>query len=387
MKAQYRFIFARKGLDYKGMGLIQLVVYLDRKTKPMVSTGERIYQDQWDPKKHLIKPLDDHLIKKQERLNQMIRDIEDYEMDLIRKKEQLTAEKVREFFRKKGGNTFNSFIEDHLKAEKVLKYGTTKGHWVMLRKLNAFNPDIKLHQVNYSLVYSFNQHLHTLGLSANTIADHHKVLRRYIKLAISKTLIEPGQDPYAGKFKPKREPTARAFLSDDEVLAIEQIDYSASEKYEKIRDMFLFCCWTGLRFSDMQNLQKKHLQKNKDGWEILLHRMIKVPQPVFIPMHILFGGKAQRILELYHGDDDYIFPRISGQKANDYLKVVVGAAKITKRITWHSSRHYFGSALAWRFNDPLMIMQLMGHSELKTSMIYIHQSQEMMKNKLRKIEW
>jgi len=106
-------------------------------------------------------------------------------------------------------------------------------------------------------------------------------------------LIDASQHPYRGKFKVKKEATTRAFLSDEEVAAIEAIDYSHSDKLARIQDMFLFCCWSGLRFSDMQNLQVSHLQKTKEGYEIMLHKMIKVPQPVFLPLHLLSMGRGR----------------------------------------------------------------------------------------------
>jgi len=155
-------------------------VYFDRKTRRFLSTGEKIHQDQWDEKNSRIKPLDKLLIDKQSRLTDMLNGIETYELELIRRDQVLTPARLEEFMNRSGDGTFNAFIENELKSEKVLKYGTTKGHWVMLRKLNEFSPGIKFHEINYDLVHRFDQFLHTKDLGTNTIADHHKVLRRYI---------------------------------------------------------------------------------------------------------------------------------------------------------------------------------------------------------------
>ena len=152
--------------------------------------------------------------------------------------------------------------------------------------------------------------------------------------------------------------------------------------------MFLFSCYSGLRFSDLMNLKPEHIQHTGEGLEIALHKMVKIPQPVFIPLHMVFKGKGESILKKYLSDKtEYIFPRITGQKANEYLKTVARDASISKRVTWHTARHTFGSQLAARYNDPYLIMQLMGHKEIKTSMIYIHSCQEIIKNKLKKVNW
>ena len=152
--------------------------------------------------------------------------------------------------------------------------------------------------------------------------------------------------------------------------------------------MFLFSIYSGLRFSDLMNLKADHIQMTGEKYEIALHKMVKVPQPVFIPLHMVFQGKGESILQKYLSDKtEYIFPRITGQKANEYLKTICHDAKVKKHVTWHTARHTFGSQLAARYNDPYLIMQLMGHQEIKTSMIYIHSSQEIIKQKLGKIDW
>lgn len=389
MKASYTLIFNRKDkLDDKGKGLIQLQVYLDREKRKLISTKVRILPEEWDPKKHQVKPLDDNLVEKHEMLTNMIHNLESFEMELIRKGEELTPARIDEYFSREKDFTFNAFIEKELKENHSLKYGTTKQHWITLRKLNAFQPVIQFREVNYDLIARFDQYLHSLDLGVNTIADHHKNLRRYVQIAIRKNLMRSNQHPYRGKFKVKREPVSRSYLSDEEILQLEKIDYPLSEKLQKIQDMFLFCIYSGLRYSDMQNLQPAHIQKTPEGLEIALHKMVKVPQPVFIPLHMIFQGKGEVILQKYLSDkNEYIFPRITDQKGNEYLKVICGHAKIYKQVSWHTARHTFGSQLAARYNDPYLIMQLMGHQEIKTSMIYIHSSQEIVKQKLKKGDW
>lgn len=388
MKASYKLIFARKGLDDKGTGLVQIQIYFSRKKRKLINTRIRISKDQWDPVRDLIKAGDDKdLAEKHELVMNKIRELEAFEMKLIRKGEELTPGKVDEFLEMDKQDTFNAFMEAELKADKVLKYGTSKQHWITWRKLNEMEPAVGFQDIGYDLVKRWDNFLHTKSLSTNTIADHHKNLRRYINIAIKKNLIRKDQNPYGVKFKAKKEPVKRTSLSDDELVSLEQIDYTRSKKLDKIRDLFLFCCYTGLRFSDLMELQVSHLQKTREGYEIALHRMVKVAQPVFIPLHAIFKGKAERILEKYIGDGGYVFPRVTNQKANEYLKTIILDAKITKRVTWHTARHTFGSQLAARYNDPYLIMQLMGHQEIKTSMVYIHSSQDIIKKKLKKVKW
>jgi len=104
---------------------------------------------------------------------------------------------------------------------------------------------------------------------------------------------------------------------------------------------------------------------------------------------LLFGGKAVDIIKKYEEDfpEKYLFPRISNQKANLKLKLVALLAKINKVLTFHVSRHTFGTNLAAATSDRFLIKELMGHADIKTSMVYIHTSQEQIRNKLRNTDW
>ena len=107
-----------------------------------------------------------------------------------------------------------------------------------------------------------------------------------------------------------------------------------------------------------------------------------------LPIHLLFNGKAIKILQKYiDKSDPYIFPRITNQTTNRLLKVIQYFAGIQKTLTFHLARHTFGTLLAAYVKDPFIIKQLMGHADIQTSMIYIHTSNELIKEKLKNIEW
>ncbi len=103
----------------------------------------------------------------------------------------------------------------------------------------------------------------------------------------------------------------------------------------------------------------------------------------------MFNGKAVDIIKKYENSspEKFLFPRISNQKANQYLKVAAMLAKITKNLTFHIARHSFGTNLAYATGDQFLIKELMGHSDIKTSMIYIHITQDQIKEKLKNTKW
>lgn len=383
-KATYYFSFARKGLDSKGRGLVQLVVYIDRARRIYRSTKYRLLPSQWDVSHGCVRVTDQNTALIDQDLKDIIRRIEAWELDLIRRGDHATPDKVREFLDTAAADTLNRFIQAEIDRDLRLRPGTVKMHRMMLRKLSAMQPEITFMEIGYDLVVKFDNYLRSLGLGTNTIADNHKLLRRYIYIAIKRNLISSDQNPYRSKFRPQRVNVARVYLSGEELCQLEGLDLSESLKLSRVKDMFLFCCYTGLRFSDLMALRKDHIQQTAEGYELALHQMVKVPAPVFIPLHLLFDGKAQAILVRYLPKSGLVFPRISNQKANEYIKIVCQLAGIHKPVTWHTARHTCASLLAARYNDPFVIMQILGHSEIKTSMIYIHSSREILKDKLRR---
>lgn len=93
----------------------------------------------------------------------------------------------------------------------------------------------------------------------------------------------------------------------------------------------------------------------------------------------LHGGVA--------GSDAPCFPQLSNVSVNRDLKELARLARIEKKLTFHEARHTFGTRLAERVHDPYVILALMGHTSVKTFMIYIHQSGASVAERLSGVEW
>lgn len=152
--------------------------------------------------------------------------------------------------------------------------------------------------------------------------------------------------------------------------------------------MFVFSCYTGLRFSDVQSLTNRNILKENNEYFIET-RQEKTNDLISLPISLIFNGKAVNILEKYKEDfpQKYLFPRISNVSANTSLKTIALIAKIDKVLTFHVSRHSFGTNLASATTDQFLIKELMGHKDIRTSMIYIHTSKEQVRKKLKNTNW
>ncbi len=244
-------------------------------------------------------------------------------------------------------------------------------------------------KVNLRFVEDLDLFLDEQNLSLNTRAKYHAVLKTYIRRAINKKVMRFEDNPY-NAFKIRKEEAHRERLTDAELKRIEDLDLD-NVSLETIRDKFLFSCYTGLRFSDYQNLEKSKFDFVSKEEVYLSFKMLKVGVSINrMPLHRLFDGKAIEIIKKYIANEystGKLFPVHSEGYFNRSIKTIANKAKINKVVTSHVGRHTFGSLLAEKTNDPVLIKTLMGHKHIETSMIYIKLSNKGIEDKLSQINW
>jgi integrase len=383
--------FARKGLSPKtGLGLLQIRVYFGKRQVKFISAKEYFTQEEWDQVLDSIRPskkkrqIPDLIYKKFQNAKEIWQDIEDYEAGLIHKGKTLTPELFSSFIDKKRPQSFNEFCQSQLDSDKSLKTTTKRPHQNTINKLTDYKARIEFSEIDYSLIEGFDRNLRNEGLNLNSIQGHHKRLGKYITIAINKDLIE--KNPYR-KFKTKGEEVDRTFLLMEEIDRIEALDYSENLKIDRIKDLFLFGCYTGLRFGDLMALAPDHLETTAKGIQVKIKQQ-KVNTTVYLPLYALFNGRGEQIIKKYLAPDQKsIFAKISNQKANEFLKYIQHDATINKCLSMHAARHTFGTQMAARTEDPFLIMRLMGHRDVRTSQEYIHAAEQITDRKLEKIEW
>ena len=124
---------------------------------------------------------------------------------------------------------------------------------------------------------------------------------------------------------------------------------------EHTLDAFLFCCYTGLRYSDFVNLNEKNIVK-MDGKLWLIFDSVKTGTEVKLPLNLLFEGKALTLLQKYQGNKELI--RIGK------------LAKISKHFSFHSARHTNATLLIYKGANITTVQKLLGHKNLATTQIY-----------------
>ncbi|ALM08263.1 integrase [Sediminicola sp. YIK13] len=235
--------------------------------------------------------------------------------------------------------------------------------------------DIELSLLDYKFILGFENFLrghkprhYQKQIGNNAVMKHIQRLRRMVTLAFDIEWI--GQDPFR-KFKQKLIPTHRGHLTGKELELLEEVSLS-SLRLRTVKDLFVFSCFTGISYIDMMQLKEQSVIMGLDKrWWIVTKRQ-KTRNPVKVPLL----SKAFKIIENFREDErckiyGTLFPRISNQKVNAYLKEIAIAAGIKKNLTFHMARHTFATTVTMTNGVPIeTISKMLGHRKLTTTQIY-----------------
>lgn len=242
----------------------------------------------------------------------------------------------------------------------VRKFYQTKTHIKDFIKWKYNKSDYKLKNIKMSFITEFEYYLKAeKNFEQNTI---HKTLQRFkqvVKLAVGLDFL--AKDPFLlhKNRKPKKQVI---FLSREELLVLENYQF-ASIRLQNVADMFIFCCYTGLAYSEMANLKTKDLVLGFDDKHWIKIYRSKTKKTYEIPLL----SRAQEILDKYKNNET-LLPIISNQKFNSYLKEIADIIGIDKKLTHHLARKTFASTVLLYNDVPMEIVsELLGHSDISTT--------------------
>ncbi len=197
---------------------------------------------------------------------------------------------------------------------------------------------------------------------------HIQRLRKIVTLSYHLEWLQ--KDPFI-RWKPTFEKTNREFLSDNELSNIESHEF-ISERLERVRDLFIFSCYTGISYSDIINLTKDHIHLGIDGNNWIITKRQKTNMTVKVPIL----EKAQYLINKYSTHPitqvtGTLFPIITNQKLNNYLKEVANFSGIKKNLTFHMARHTFATTVTLTNGVPIeTVSKMLGHTKIATTQIY-----------------
>ncbi len=389
MKSSVKTIYNRnKRLDKFGKAPVVIEVYFPiTKERKFINTGYKFEPEYWDSEKNCIKKAFPFWRAFEQTINNIVYKVESHEYKLIEEGKHLLPEHIDKVLANKQKLTkFIDFYHETMLIENHLEPGTRKEHKYTYNLLEQFAPDITLDQVDYKFAKEFDTYLRGLSLKQNTIYKHHQHVRRFFGEAKKQGIITEEPQPAYSNFVSKKEKSDRVALTTNDVAALEELK-DVAEEMKVFMDLFLFACYTGLRFIDVTTLTPDDIIK-QDSLTYIRKKMIKVKKSVTLPVSLLFEGKPLEIIEKYRSKDrETCFPIYTNQTVNKALKAFAIGAGIKTNLSFHIARHTFGTMLAEKTQNPYLIMELMGHADIKTSMIYIHYSLLRINQQLKNVDW
>ena len=353
----------RKISAKKGLGYLEVRVYLGRNERRYFSMGQVAPEEQ-----EVLAHSDEvvRLVKKCEKIIAAMKVLdEDLTMEVFnshfdgeeRKPKVVKVEKATEEKPDNSKKNFIRYMELALEGEE-LREGTRRHKVVVIDAVKRFGRLATYGDLTPSNIMAFDAWLHDGTRTDVTCYGYHKNVHKWV-LQLFKTGEIP-QDPYEtvtvkrGKCK-EREP-----LTESELKRMRL--HKFNPKLAKVRDLFIFAAYTGLSFCDTQAFDFERMTKKEGDLYYIDGSRIKTDTKYFTPIL----APAMKVLEKY----DYRLPKISNQKANDYLHVIQMELHIRQNLTFHVARHSFAT-LALAHDVPIEnVARMLGHENIKTTQIY-----------------
>lgn len=224
--------------------------------------------------------------------------------------------------------------------------------------------DYPLNKLDQSFLDDFEYYLKTVKNQKQvTINKGIQRFKKPVKIALGEGYLE--KDPFV-QHKPGRVRKEVIFLSTNELELLEDYHFT-QPRLQLVKDLFIFCCYTGLAYHEMSSLKKEHIVNGFDGNEWIQMKRHKTNKMISVPLL----PKAKAILEKYDEVRDYVLPRFSNQKINSYLKEIAAIVGINKSISHHMARRTFASTVLLYNDVPMEIVsELLGHSSMKITQEY-----------------
>lgn len=367
-KIIYNLVYNRKKcLNKKGMALVQVEAYLGRKKK-YFSTKVYLKPEQWDNKKLIVKnhPNADALNRL---IYEFVATIEKKELELWQQGKRISLELLKNALTTQENNSsFISFSRQEV-MNSSLKDSTKRNHLSTLMLLQEFKKNITFSDLTFELISSFEYFLQLKGYHTNTIAKHMKHLKRHVNIAINKEYIEIQKYAFR-KYKIKTIENKHTHLVPEELERLENLILSGRYvKLQKSLDAFLFCCYAGMRYSDFINLSSENfVDINQETW--LIYKSVKTGTEVRLPLYLLFSGKGIAILNKYRDNLEDFFHLRDNSNVNKDLIIITRLAGLSKRISFHVSRHTNATLLIYNGINITTVQKLLGHKSVKTTQVY-----------------
>lgn len=249
------------------------------------------------------------------------------------------------------------------------RYETARSHTKDFIKWKYSLEDIDINKLNYEFVTDMEFYFKTERKCChNTAMKYISNVKKVVNICIKNGWLQ--RDPFFG-YKLVKKEVIREILSEEEIAAVYSKVFP-TERLNLVRDIFIFSCYTGLAYADIEKLKRSEIIIGIDGDKWVSTTRQKTDTASRIPLLPI----ALEILEKYKNhpkclNQDLLLPILSNQNMNGYLKEIADLVGIEKRFTFHCARHTFATTVTLTNGVPIeTVSKMLGHRNLKTTQHY-----------------
>ncbi|EKX93480.1 site-specific recombinase, phage integrase family [Alloprevotella sp. oral taxon 473 str. F0040] len=379
MKSIFRVVFYLRSnyVNKEGKTSVMLRIYLNNERLSLGSTGISVKSSQWDKEKERIKGRTTEALNTNLQLDNIasglqsifrriemsdVVSLERIKSEFLGKKEEIDT--LMQLFEKHNGDVAKQVGVSVGKAT-LQKYNVCKRHFSEFLEKQYKRSDLKLTELTYVVIREFDLYLRTeVGQNPNTATKTMKTFKTITLLGQKMGVLL--HDPFMNH-RFHIEPVNRGFLTDEEILLIAHKQINIP-RLELIRDIFIFSCFTGLAYIDVSNLTPDHIVPLGDKQWIMTQR-----QKTSVETNVLLLDIPKAIIAKYGGKtyrNGKLFPMLTNQKTNSYLKEIADICGIKKNLTFHLARHTFATMSLSKGVPMESVSKMLGHTNIRTTQIY-----------------
>ncbi|MCK0156372.1 site-specific integrase [Cellulophaga sp. F20128] len=367
--------------DKNGKAGLYLRITVDGK-RSTISLHRKIDPEKWDSRMNKLKGKGTEAEELSTLMTNILHKINRIQNKLIDKGDPFTSQDIKDLYlgkKEKPKMLLEVFDEHNKQMEKLIdiefalgtykRYHTTRNHIYKYVKETYSKEDIPVRDVNLRFIRGFEYFLkEKKACNHNSTLKYVNNFKKIIRIAVGNEWIS--KDPFYN-YKIKFKTVEREFLTQKELdkMIRKRIP---SERLSIVKDMFVFCCYTGLAYIDIQKLNADNIVTDIDGNFCIQAKRTKTKTQLVIPLL----PPAVAILERYQDhpkviDGECLIPVLSNQKSNEYLKEIAELCGIKKNLTTHLARHTFATTVTLSNGVPIeTVGKMLGHKNLRTTQHY-----------------
>jgi len=383
MKKTFSLLFyLKRPKNYQtGSIPVYLRITVDGKRSETAS-GRECEPSQWNQSAGRMKGTKEDVRTFNAYLDDLQKKIYEAHRQLTESDQAITAESIRDHFMGKAAKCrlLVDIFKDHNRKMKALvgreyakgtleRYETSLKHTQDFLQWKYQLTDIDIMKIDHAFIREYEFYLRSVRKCANNSAVKYiKNFGKIMRICLSNGWLTA--DPFLN-YKSKIKRIDRAFLTEKElqVLASKEL---ATDRLTQVRDIFLFCCFTGLAYADVKKLRKQDIVRGIDGEQWIMIKRLKTDTPARIPLL----PTALSLIDHYAGEPSCdnsgrVLPVLSNQKMNAYLKEIADVCGITKPVTFHIARHTFATTVTLLNGVPIeSVSKMLGHTNIQTTQHY-----------------